>query len=63
MSARVLGEDIEAREAVGLLEDMNSVLDARVFVWAPGTRRWRLLSLDEQKALWRFRARPQAATR
>src|SRR5438874_4735423 len=51
MSARVLGEDIDAREAVGLLEGMHSVLDARIFVRSPGTGRWRLLGLDEQKAL------------
>src|SRR6478672_4914683 len=61
MSARVLGEDIDARETVGLLEDMHSVLDARVFVRVPKTGRWRLLGLDEQKALWRFRGRAQAA--
>jgi hypothetical protein len=62
MSAKVLGEDIDAREAVGLLEGMRSVLDARISVWVPSARRWRLLGLDEQKALWAFRGRAQAAT-
>jgi hypothetical protein len=62
MSAHVLGEDIDVREAVGLLEGMHSVLDVRIFVRVPKTGRWRLLGLDEQKALWRFRGRPQAAT-
>jgi len=62
MSAHVLGEDIDVREAVGLLEAMYSVLDARVFVRSPATGRWRLLGLDEQKSLWRFRGRSQAAT-
>jgi hypothetical protein len=62
MSAHALGEDIDARETVGLLEDMHSVLDARIFVWVPSTVRWRLLGLDEQKALWGFRGRAQAAT-
>jgi hypothetical protein len=62
MSAHVLGEDIDARATVGLLEDMHSVLDARIFVRVPNTGRWRLLSLDEQKALWGFRGRAQAAT-
>jgi hypothetical protein len=61
MSAHVLGEDIDAREAVGLLEGMHSVLDARIFVRSPKTGRWRLLGLDEQKSLWRFRGRAQAA--
>jgi hypothetical protein len=62
MSAHLLGEDIDAREAIGLLEEMHSVLDARIFVRVRKTGRWRLLGLDEQKALWRFRGRSQAAT-
>jgi hypothetical protein len=62
MSANVLGEDIDARETVGLLEGMRSVLDARISVWVPSAGRWRLLGLDEQKALWGFRGRAQAAT-
>jgi hypothetical protein len=61
MSAHVLGEGVDVREAVGLLEGMHSVLDARIFVRVPKTGRWRLLGLDEQKALWRFRGRSQAA--
>jgi hypothetical protein len=56
MSARVLAQDVSAREAVGVLETLRSVLDARIFVWAQSRGRWRLLSLDEQKALWEFRA-------
>jgi hypothetical protein len=62
LSARVLGEDIDARAAIGLLEDMRSVLDSRIFVRVPETGRWRLLSLDEQKAMWRFRGQLEAAS-
>jgi hypothetical protein len=62
LSAGVLGEDIDAREAVHLLEDMRSVVDARIFVRLPETGRWRLLSLDEQKAMWRFRGQLVAAS-
>jgi hypothetical protein len=29
-------------------------------VWSTQTRRWKLLSLDEQKALWRYRRDPAA---
>lgn len=61
MSARVLGEDVDARQTVGLLEDMRSVIDARIFVWVPRTGRWRLLSLEQQKTLWGFRGRAQDA--
>jgi hypothetical protein len=55
LGARVLGEDIELREAIGLLEGMRSALDARVYVRERAGGRWRLLGLDEVRALWRFR--------
>jgi hypothetical protein len=57
MSAQVLVEDAGAYEAVRALEGLRSVLDARIFVWAPERHRWRILSLDESKALWSFRGR------
>jgi hypothetical protein len=55
LGGRVLAEDVGAREAVAALGELRSVLDARVSVWSTGARRWKLLSLDEQKALWRLR--------
>ncbi len=55
-SARVLAEDVGAREAIERLEGLSSVLDARVFVRARSGR-WRLLTLAEQRALWGFRGR------
>jgi hypothetical protein len=60
MSARVLAEDVGAREAVETLEGMRSVLDARVFVWAEEASHWRLLTLEEAKTLWGFRGRVSA---
>jgi hypothetical protein len=57
MSARMLAEDVDAREAVRALETLRSVLDARIFVWVPNSERWRLLGLEERKALWEFRAK------
>jgi hypothetical protein len=59
-SAQVLAEDINTQGTIELLEGMGSVVDARIYVWTPRTGRWRLLSLDEQKALWRFRGRQHA---
>jgi hypothetical protein len=56
-SAQVLAEDVDAQGTIELLEGMSSVVDARIYVWVGRTGRWRLLSLDEQKALWRFRGR------
>ena len=60
-SSRVLAEGISARETVDLLEGVGSVVDVRIYVWARLARRWRMLTLDEQKALWGFRSQ-QAAT-
>jgi hypothetical protein len=55
MSARVLADRAGAREAVRALEALRSVVDARVSVWVPASGRWRLLGLDETKALWAYR--------
>ncbi len=60
MSSRVLAEGAGAREAVEVLEGMRSVIDARIYVWAPERGRWRLLALEEAKALWSFRGRLDA---
>jgi hypothetical protein len=54
-SAHELARDVGVQEAVRLLEPMSSVLDARIYVWMPGAARWRLLTLDEHKLMWRFR--------
>jgi hypothetical protein len=61
LSGRVLGEDIDVREVVSLLGEMRSVIDARIWMRSPQTGRWRLLGLEQQKALWGFRGRAQAA--
>jgi hypothetical protein len=54
-SGRVLGEDIDARATVEVLAEVGSVVDVRIYVWVPKAARWRLLRLDEQRALWEFR--------
>ena len=56
-SSQVLAEGIGAGAAVELLEDVGSVVDIRIYAWARRAKRWRLLTLDEQKALWAFRGR------
>lgn len=57
MSARVLGEGVDARETLELLAKMRSVTDTRIYTWVDGAERWRLLTLAEQKALWAMRER------
>jgi hypothetical protein len=61
MGARVLAEGIGTRETVDLLEGMTSALDARIYVRIGETGRWRLLTLEERKVLWRFRRPARAA--
>jgi hypothetical protein len=61
MSTRVLAEGADTRETLALLAGMRSVVDARIYVWAPGSDRWRLLSIAEQRALWQLRNRASSA--
>jgi hypothetical protein len=61
MSARVLADGADTRETLKLLAGMRSVVDARIYVWAPGSDRWRLLSIAEQRALWQLRNRAPIA--
>jgi hypothetical protein len=58
VSGDVLSEGQGTRATVAVLEDVASVVDVRVFVWEPEGEDWRLLTLGEQGALWRFRGRP-----
>jgi hypothetical protein len=60
-SSRVLAEGISARATVDLLEHVGSVVDVRIYVWARLSKCWRLLTLDEQKALWGFRRQHTAS--
>jgi hypothetical protein len=55
MTNQVLAEGAGARATVDVLKDVRSVVDVRVYVWDDTAERWRLLTLGERKALWRFR--------
>jgi hypothetical protein len=56
----VLADGASARETLGVLGDVRSVIDVHVSVWDPKRDRWRLLTLAEQRVMWdRRRARPQ----
>ncbi len=52
LSGEVLGEDLDAREAVGELAGLRSALDARVYLRHGEKSRWRLLSLGDTRRLW-----------
>ncbi|HEX9481660.1 MAG TPA: hypothetical protein VF927_06130 [Solirubrobacteraceae bacterium] len=57
LSSTVLAEDVGVRETIEALEGARSMLDVLVFRWAPDSGRWRLLTLEERRALWDFRGR------
>jgi hypothetical protein len=50
-----LADDVSAREVLDVLGGVRSTVDVNVFVWAEKARTWRLLTLDEQRALWERR--------
>lgn len=53
-----LAEHVDTRTALRVLRDVHSTTDVRVYVSAPDTGGWRLLSLREQRALWDARHSP-----
>ncbi|MBV8987673.1 MAG: hypothetical protein JO372_03835 [Solirubrobacterales bacterium] len=55
MTRQVLGEDVDARAAVDLLEGVRSIVDVEIFVWEPNSERWRMLTFGEARALWDYR--------
>jgi hypothetical protein len=52
MTRAVLGDDLDARAAVELLDGIRSIVDVIVYVWEPHNERWRMLSFGETQALW-----------
>ena len=54
LTRQVLGEDLSTREALDALRSVRSVVDVNVYV--ADRQRWRLLTMDEQRALWDLRA-------
>jgi hypothetical protein len=53
----VLAEDVDARTAIGVLEPVRSIVDVNVWVWQTDRERWRMLTMDELRALWAYRGR------
>ena len=54
LTRQVLGEDLSTRETLDALRSVRSVVDVNVYV--ADRQRWRLLTMDEQRALWDLRA-------
>jgi hypothetical protein len=60
-SSQVLAEGASVSATVDLLEGIGSVVDIRIYVWMRDAKRWRLLTLAEQKTLWGFRGQAPVA--
>lgn len=57
VTREVLVEDADARETVGVLENVRSIVDVTIWVWQAEQERWRMLSLEDARALWEYRGR------
>ena len=55
MTERILAEGTGVRETLDALAGVRTFVDVRVYVWNQEVERWRLLTLGEQKDLWRLR--------
>jgi hypothetical protein len=56
MTRETLAEDADTRTTVDLLGQVRSIVDVHVYAWNSQRRRWQLLGLDEQRALWALRS-------
>ena len=61
MTRETLAEGASVQEALTLLGRVRSIVDVNVYVWQPRAQRWRLLTLDEERALWARRLLPATA--
>lgn len=57
LTREVLADGADTRETVALLRGVRSIVDVTIWVWQPQMQRWRMLSLEETRALWEYRGR------
>jgi len=57
MTREVLADGTGTRATIEVLEQARSIVDVTIWVWQPETARWRMLSLEEARALWEYRGR------
>ena len=58
MTRQELADGASLRETIDFLGRARSLVDVHLYVWEPETESWRLLTLDEKRALWGLRDRP-----
>ena len=54
MTRLELAAGTSLRETVEALKGVRSVVDLTIFVWQPERKRWRMLTYDESRTLWRL---------
>lgn len=57
MTRETLADGACARDTVDVLKGVRSTVDVTVYVWQPEGERWRMLTLDEQRAMWELAQR------
>jgi hypothetical protein len=62
MTGQRLLDDGNGRDAAAALRDVRSVVDVNVYVWQDERKRWRLLTLPEQRAMWELASDGRAET-
>lgn len=57
VTREVLADGTDARATIERLERVRSIVDVTIWVWQSDDERWRMLSLEEARALWEYRGR------
>lgn len=60
-NGRVLAEGTDTRTTIDVLTRVESIFDVLVYVWETHAKAWRALTPAEQRTMWDFRGRVQAA--
>ena len=55
MTRETLAEGVDLPTTLDLLGQVRAIVDVQVYVWDVERGRWRMLDLDEQRALWDVR--------
>jgi hypothetical protein len=57
MTRRFLAENTNTAATIDALKPIRSIVDVNIYVWHPEADKWRLLTLAEQRAIWKLRSR------
>ena len=55
MTRQVVADEASTREAIDALTGFRSLVDVNVYVWQPERERWRMLTFDEAREMWKLR--------